>query len=54
VIIEHISETAASFVVVVELGTSIEIGSSLPHPIQSAASTGINAAYLKFSLMHPV
>jgi hypothetical protein len=49
VIIEHILETAASFVVVVELGTSIEIGSSPPHPIQSAASTRINTAYLKFS-----
>jgi hypothetical protein len=51
---EDISETAASFVVVVELGTSIEMGSLLPHPIHSAASTGINATYQKFSLMHPV
>jgi hypothetical protein len=54
VIIELMSETAASFVVVVELGSSIKIGSSTPYPTQSAASTGINAAYLEISLVHPV
>lgn len=54
VIIEHISEAAAIFVVMVELGTSTEIGRSLPKLIGSPASTGINDTYLKFSLIYLV
>jgi hypothetical protein len=50
VIVEHISEVAAIFVVM-ELGTSTEIGSSLPKLIGSPASTGINDTYLKISLI---
>jgi hypothetical protein len=51
VIIEYILEVTAIFIVM-ELGISTEIGSSLPKLIGSPISTGINNTYLKISLIY--